>query len=103
MSRILASITMALCLGASLSAAAEDSSVIQQVRVAYGDLDLGRDAGVRALYGRLRRAADRACDAGSFRDHVDSACAARALDEAVASVGNDRLATLHARSTGRDG
>jgi UrcA family protein len=55
--------------------------------VRYGDLDLTRDEGVRALYARLRAAASRVCEPLEPRDlhlrQVHAECYQAALDDAV--------------------
>jgi UrcA family protein len=69
------------------------------VRVAYGDLDLTRDAGVDRLYVRLRRAAGSVCGNTDIRDLRGGAnrraCVARALGGAVDSVHNSKLSARH--------
>jgi len=85
-------------LACSVPSLADDAPVARSARVAYGDLNLAADAGVSALYLRLRVAARQVCESGLFRDVVDRHCASQALDQAVASVGNGRLKALHALS-----
>jgi UrcA family protein len=92
-------------LGALGSAAVVADGTPQQpageraLSVRYGDLDLGRDMDVQALYVRLRRAAKRVCDpVGSLDLHmlqVSRQCERRALDSAVIRSGSERLAALH--------
>jgi len=79
---------------------ASEAPVVQTTRVGFADLNLASDAGVAHLYARLRNASRRVCVRASFRDLVDDACAARALDGAVAAVHNDKLSAMHARSSG---
>ncbi|MBS0374139.1 MAG: UrcA family protein [Proteobacteria bacterium] len=88
----------ATALAFAVPALADEAPIARSARVAFGDLNLEADAGVSALYLRLRTASRQVCESGQFRDVVDQRCAARALDQAVASVGNGRLATLHALS-----
>jgi len=83
------------------SAATAAAGPAQSVRVAYADLDLSHDAGVSALYARLRSAASQVCNASDAIDLRSQVayrdCAARALDEAVASVNDAKLTAVHAR------
>jgi len=69
------------------------------VAVRYGDLDLGRDTDVQALYTRLRAAAARVCGPVETRDLARHAawreCRDSALARAVDQLGNARLAALH--------
>lgn len=78
-------------------AAAEDGT--RSVAVRYGDLDLGREAGVRVLYGRLQAAAESVCGRDELRDlrrHQSwLECRDAALARAVDALGNARLAALH--------
>jgi UrcA family protein len=68
-------------------------------RVGYADLNLTTDAGVEALYVRLRHAAERVCDAVDWLDirglSTYRDCTERALTHAVASVNNTRLTARH--------
>ncbi len=97
---LLAALAAAASLGATAAGAAP--SPAPTVRVSYTDLDLSRGTGVDALYARLRRAASQVCnpaDTMDLRSQVSyRACAARALDEAVASVNDARLTSVHSRS-----
>lgn len=104
MSRITVSLlaaTVAAAPFASPAFAAEptDRADRASVRVQYGDLDLGRDAGVDTLYARLRGAARRVCEHSGTRDlrtfAMDSACSDQALDAAIARVNNPHLSARH--------
>jgi UrcA family protein len=79
-------------LAAPLASAAEAPAVtVRHLRVTYGDLDLGSDAGVNRLYARLRQAAESVCVYATLASVVDQRCAKQALEDAVAAVGNERL------------
>ena len=71
----------------------------RSVAVSYADLDLNRGAGVQALYQRLRVAAKRACGSYDTRDRIGrasvQACREAALTDAVARLGNERVAWFH--------
>jgi UrcA family protein len=92
-------------LGAPAIALANTSGKIEETRVTitYADLDLGKEAGVQALYLRLKRASEQACgvtsflNAGSsFRMHQVKQCYRQALTEAVETIDNDLLTRIHA-------
>jgi UrcA family protein len=55
-------------------------------RVAYGDLDLGTQAGVGALNSRIRRAADRVCSDGSRNYIEEASCRSHAVASANSQV-----------------
>ena len=64
--------------------------------IKYSDLDLSKDADVRALYGRLQRASAHVCNQYSdIRDlrmkRLYSACYQETLGRAVESVGHSAL------------
>jgi UrcA family protein len=70
------------------------------VKIRYHDLNLKTDVGIRALYHRIKVAANRVCDQslpvwatpsnGGLQKCVDTAVSA-----AVAQIGNTQLATVH--------
>jgi len=74
------------------------------VQVAYGDLDISKDAGVRELYVRIKDAADRACggdvsliEAGSIEAlSAYKACYGNISSKLVAKANNAELSKLHA-------
>lgn len=72
--------------------------------VRYADLDLTTDEGVKALYRRLRAAAERVCrpldspvlsSRRPWRECYDTA-----MTNAVTGIDNERLATLHGGAKG---
>lgn len=72
------------------------------VRVSYSDLDLSSNAGVKALYTRLKAASEEACGPTNYRDAGtlqklarNKACYNQTLNKAVSKVDNDRLTRLH--------
>jgi UrcA family protein len=97
LSLIVAGIATLSVAGAAFAATAGEPL---SARVRYDDLNLSSDAGVAHLYARLRHAATDVCQFNSFHDVVDQRCAATALDNAVASVDNSKLTSLHARASG---
>jgi UrcA family protein len=73
------------------------------ITVSYEDLNVDTDAGVKALYRRLQRAAVTVCNSrqdptiGSRLHATDSRrCYAEALTSAVESIDNDALDEIHA-------
>ncbi|HEY0684373.1 MAG TPA: UrcA family protein [Steroidobacter sp.] len=80
--------------------------------IQYSDLDLSKEADVRALYSRLQRASARVCNQNSdIRDlrmkRLYSACYQETLERAVESVGHSALTAAFAaddqiRVAGRD-
>lgn len=83
-----------------------------QTVISYSDLDLSRDADVRELYARLRRASDEVC--GQFRSSPElrtkrlyKSCFDDTLTRAVESVGHAAVTAMLAadgrvRVAGRD-
>jgi len=98
--RLLVVALAAACLGGVAAA----SEAPPTVRVAYGDLNLGSDAGRDALLHRLSAAAHRLCDdPGTLelqRVIRADACYRETLDNAVVAVHNERLSTLYRARTG---
>jgi UrcA family protein len=78
---------------------------VPQVTVSYADLDLKTDAGVQALYRRLKKAALQVCSA--YEDYMlkgsrkQRACYDEALAGSVAKVNVDSLSALHKNASDR--
>ena len=79
--------------------------VSRSVTVSFADLNLRHPAGVETLYQRLETAARQACGIYDTRDikgvRANRACREKALTDAVARIGNDRLAKVHATRSGK--
>ncbi len=79
--------------------------VSKAVAVNFADLDLRHPAGIETLYKRLETAARQACGIYDTRDikgvRANRACRENALADAVARIGNERLAKVHATRTGK--
>ncbi|HEY8519679.1 MAG TPA: UrcA family protein [Gammaproteobacteria bacterium] len=77
---------------------------VRSAVVRYDDLDLGTQAGVRALYERLEAAAARVCGPYALvrasARRFSQACQDDALTGAVQATGNAALAALHERERG---
>jgi UrcA family protein len=90
--------------GANQATHAIDSQQVK-VEVAYTDLDLARTEDAHELYSRIERAAYNLC----FQNYGPStaalqrqrACAGKAVDEAVQSVGNANLTAVYVAKTGK--
>lgn len=72
-----------------------------QTVISYTDLDLSKEADVRTLYGRLRRASDKVCgEYGDLRNlrmrRLYDACYQDTLARAVDSVGHAAVKALFA-------
>lgn len=84
---------------ADAEAAPPASIETRSVAVSYADLDLNREAGVQALYQRLRLAAKQACGSVDTRDLASRTgwqkCREVALANAVAQLGNERVAARY--------
>jgi UrcA family protein len=85
----------ALAAPASASAGADANSV----HVSYRDLNLATDAGNRALYQRITRAARQVCGVGDSRDLAviahSRACERDAVAAAVHTVNSPRLVAIY--------
>ena len=98
-------VSVSLALASSLFAVPmlASSGEAKQVTVSFADLNLANDAGVEALYSRIRGAARTACAGAEGRSAAQhrewNACMNVALDGAVASVGNDALSSMHLAKT----
>lgn len=94
-------VSLSLALASSLFAAPmlASSGEAKQVTVQFADLNLANDAGVDALYSRIRGAARTACAGAEGRSAVQhrewNACMSVALDGAVAAVGSNALSSKH--------
>jgi UrcA family protein len=93
---------------AALPTAADSRLVADSLEVRFGDLDLGKEAGVASLYARLRNAAEQVCDLGLgaqalFLSSSQRACVTAALDQAVVNVDRPALTAYHAARTAQAG
>jgi len=83
-------------------AATQDAPSVQ---VRYDDLDLSRADGVKALYRRIRNAAENVCGAAETRSPALTRqwrdCFHTAVDDAVRTVDRPMLSSLHAEMISR--
>jgi UrcA family protein len=81
------------------SAPAAPSEMHATARVRFSDLNLHTDAGVDALYARLRKAASEVCGSPDIRElkayAAESLCFERTLSNAVAQVHSTKLSARH--------
>ena len=89
-----ATLLTAVWLAAAQPAHAGEPTVAT-ARVSYADLNLQSEAGVRALYRRLERAAERVCDGADRRSIGWRECYETALAGAVKNIGAPQLTALH--------
>lgn len=99
--RITLATIAALCLSsAAIGAYAEETGNDVPTRtVRYSDLDLGTQAGAKALYQRIRYAAEQVCGNPDWRQRFESAavkaCIGRAISSSVHSVNDARLTSVY--------
>lgn len=105
-------VCVALVAGAAITATAAAASAetsngaeARSVHVSYADLNLGSEAGARAMYTRLSGAAHRACGDSSGRMSITEAreireCVSGALDRAVAALDQPTVTALYEREYG---
>ena len=74
-----------------------------EITVSYADLNLGNEAGVQALYRRLKRASKEVCEVTSSENNGSVSqmqrakqCFRNTLTNAVESIDNDLLTRIHA-------
>jgi len=91
--------TIATASAATRPAAAPDADVPSMV-VRYGDLNLATEQGAKTLYRRIAFVAKQVCPDGESRDleslNRARACQHEAIERAVHSVHNERLAAAYA-------
>jgi UrcA family protein len=97
LNRTLAAVAATLLTAVWLAAAqpAHADTVVATARVNYADLNLRSEAGARALYRRLQRAAERVCDDAGRHSRASRECYETALADAVNSIGAPKLVELH--------
>jgi len=95
---------IAIVLGAPTIAFADAKSGLQgiSVKVSYGDLNLEKQEGAKALYRRLQQASKRACDVrgltveGSLKRVTEARqCYREALSAAVDKIDNELVTQIH--------
>jgi len=88
-----------LALPSVASAAQPSARTPPQTTVEYSFSELATDAGTRAVYARIKRAAEAVCPSYDAMDlemaDVSQACQRQAVARAIARIGNDRLADVY--------
>ncbi len=94
-------VALAACLlsgSLGIAHAATPTDAVPEVVVAYGDLDLGTENGVHALYSRIAAAASHVCPAEDGRDlkrfFAHKSCRDAAIARAVREINSPQLAAL---------
>ncbi len=89
--------------GASAAFASPVSEPQQVVR--YDAAALSTDAGARALYSKISRAAEKVCpnSYSLLTSGLVQECREHAIAAAVAKIGNQRLAQVHAAASSKSG
>ena len=99
------SLALAVVLATAALPALAEPAAPRQTVVATDGLDLAHPDGVRALYTRIHAAAREVCapaaGRGAGQQVAWNACRREALDRAVATLGNDAVARLHASRNSR--
>jgi UrcA family protein len=100
---VIATLVTGLTVTANHAWAAAPYEAAKSVVVRYADLDLSRPKDARTLYDRLHVAARLACDnIGVWHNDMDAfsqyhRCVQRAMANAVASSGSERLTEIYSR------
>jgi UrcA family protein len=92
---------------AAVGASAAFASPVSEPRqvVHYDAAVLSTDAGARALYAKISRAAERVCpnSYSLLTNGLVQECREQAIAAAVAKIGNQRLAQVHAAASSKSG
>jgi UrcA family protein len=82
-------------MSAALLVSVVHAGEVQTRAVAYSDINLNTEAGVKVLYQRIHGAANQVCGDVEVRDlpsvRAHQACIEKAVSDAVAAVNNQRL------------
>ena len=88
------------------SAFAGQDADAPSTKVRFGDLNLGTDAGVDTLYGRIKSAARQVCresvePGDGLAAHKYWGCYDKAIADAVSKVNNSQLTAMYQQNTHR--
>jgi len=86
------------CVLVAFNAHADDQ--VRSETVKFADLNLGTQAGVEALYGRIRAAARRVCAQPAWSLASSGPCIAKAESQAIAKVNVPLLTAFYQTKTG---
>jgi UrcA family protein len=102
---ILAAVSTTMLAGVAQAAGPDD--VFPKQVVTYKDLNLNSNEGTKALYRRIRGAADKVCGEVDARDlqgtRVKKACIDHAISQAVAAVNSPMLTRVYLAETVKPG
>jgi UrcA family protein len=106
MTRFMLKIPLVALFGiAAVGASAAFASPVSEPRqlVRYDATILSTDAGARALYAKLNRAAEKVCPNtySLVNNRFVQECREQAIAGAIAKIGNQRLAALHAAASSK--
>jgi UrcA family protein len=90
----------AACLTCVLFAFSAHAADSRSETVKFADLNLGTQAGVEALYGRIHAAARRVCDQPAGELQAVSKCMRKAESDAIGKVNVPLLTALYQKKTG---
>jgi UrcA family protein len=96
---------VAALLGMGASAAFASPVEAPRLVVRYDAAALSSDAGARALYSKISRAAEKVCpnSYSLLTSGLVQECRDQAIATAVAKIGNQRLAQVHAAASSKSG
>jgi UrcA family protein len=101
--RILAPALLLAIATAAMPAGADVPDAPLSVKVSYADLDVAHAAGAKALYGRIQNAARDVCKPLSNQPRLHTSawdkCISNAVSNAVQSIGQPALTSLHEEKT----
>ena len=91
----------ALWLACGLVPSIANASDTRSETVKFGDLDLGSQSGVEALYGRIHAAARRVCEQPAGEDPAVRSCITKAESQAIGKVNVPLLSAFYQKKTGK--
>jgi len=92
--------TAALWLACSLVAFNAHADEVRSETVKFADLNLGTQAGVEALYGRIHAAARRVCEQPAGEGEAVRPCMAKAESAAISKVNAPLLTAFYQKKSG---
>jgi len=92
--------TAALWLACALVASSAQADEVRSETVKFADLNLGTQAGVEALYGRIHAAARRVCEQPAGEWQAVRSCMAKTESAAISKVNAPLLTALYQQKSG---
>jgi UrcA family protein len=90
----------ALWLACGLATSAAHADDVRSETVKFADLDLGSQAGVETLYGRIHAAARHVCEQPAGEQAAVRKCMTKAESEAIGKLNNSLLTAFYQKKTG---